>query len=78
MRTKLFQKRTVSIKNHPSSQTSGQLYIISILYEIIKKMKIKRQNINHCISKWYFFRKCVTCTFANRMSKSIVLDNVTI
>ena len=40
MRTKLFQMRTVSIysnKNHSSSQTSGQLYIISILYEIIKK-----------------------------------------
>ena len=78
MRTKLFQMITVTIKNHSSSQTSGQLYIISILYEIIKKMKIKRQNINHCISKWYFFRKCVTCTFANRMSKSIVVLNVTI
>ena len=30
-RTKLFQMRTVSIqiKNHSSSQTSGQIYIIS-------------------------------------------------
>ena len=28
---KLFQMRTVSIKNHSSSQTSGQLYIIRII-----------------------------------------------
>lgn len=65
-RTKLFQKRTINTKK-PLIFTDKWP---NTLYEIIKKnsenklkfnyctsKKMKYQNINHCISKWYFFRK---------------------
>lgn len=71
--------RTVPIYKKPPIFTDKWPNTLKSNYyknEFIKKMNY--QNINHCISKWYFFKKCVTCTFANRMSKSIVLLNVTI
>ena len=41
--------RTVSIKNHSSSQTSGQLYIIKI--NIIINMETEKLQFHYCIPK---------------------------
>ena len=75
-RTKLFQMRTVIIYSNKKPLIFTDKWP-NTLISILKKMKTKRQNINHCISKWYFFRNCITCAFASSMSTSIVLHMFT-